>query len=266
MKVAAVQMSPVSGDFERNFEFIRERSVEAFKEGADLVLFPELSLSGYTLDPDILKRSYDFFLEIKDDVLKITRTYDGSVVFGTPRLVGGKLRNSVVVFKKKREILFYDKIHLFRKEKEVFQPGEDFLVFDFKGWRFGVLVCYEIGFPEVSRVLALRGAEVILSSFAFGRERWRIYDTATKARAIENVCYLVSSSTTGKGYMDFIGRSRIVHPSGEVLAELEEKEGIVMADLEKVVIDHYRYEEMGDSHAYFLSRKPEKYGEICRRY
>jgi hypothetical protein len=101
-------------------------------------------------------------------------------------------------------------------------------------------------------------------TFAFGKERERIYDTATKARAIENGNYFVASSTTGKGLMDFIGKSRIVHPSGKVIAEIEEGEGMITAELDTTVLQHYRYEETEDSHAYFSNRRKELYGEICR--
>ncbi len=263
LKVAAVQMQPKVGDFESNFSFIMEMSEKACKSGADLVLFPELSLSGYTLDEAVLKKAWEYFKQVSEQVLRLSRMCDMAIIFGTPRIVGGNLRNSTAIFKKKREVLFYDKTHLFRAEKDVFEPGDDFLTFKFKEVTFGVLTCYEIGFPEISRCLTLRGAQVLLVSFAFGKERWKIYDTATKARAIENGCYLVASSTTGKGFMDFIGHTRIVHPSGQVMAELEEEQGMIIRELDLDVLYHYRYEEAGDSHAYFKNRDPRLYKDLC---
>ncbi|MCD6449871.1 MAG: carbon-nitrogen hydrolase family protein, partial [Thermotogaceae bacterium] len=204
----------------------------------------------------------EFFQSISDDLIRLSRKYDISIVIGTPRVVGRKIRNSLAIIKKKREILFYDKTHLFRKENDVFEPGNSFVVFKFKNVAFGVLLCYEIGFPEVTRVLTLHGAQVILASFAFGKQRERIYDVATKARAIENGVYLVTSSTVGKGIMNFLGKSRIIHPSGKVLEELNNGEGIITANIDISTLYHYRYKERGDSHAYFKRRRPELYYEI----
>ena len=266
MKVAAVQMAPKVGDFSENTKFIEQAFIDSCKQGAKLVLFPELALSGYTLDPEVLKLGAELSRDFLQDLLKLSRELDCSAVLGLPRIISGKLRNSTAVVKKKRQILFYDKTHLFRAEKSIFEPGEDYLVFKFEDVSFGLLTCYEIGFPEISRILALKGAQVILASFAFGKERFKIYDTATRARAIENAAFLVAASTTGKGLMDFIGMSRIVHPSGEVMAQLEEGEGIILADIDIGQLHHYRYEEEGDSHAYFKNRKPHLYKELCGEF
>ncbi len=265
MRIAVFQGKSSVGELDGNLKRLISISEEASEMGAFLMLFPELFLSGYTLDRKVLEDGAHFLDEKLDEIVKLSRDLDMAIVFGTPRIVGGKLRNSVAVIKKKREALFYDKTHLFRREKEVFEPGDDFLVFDFKGVRFGVLVCYEVGFPEVARVLALRGAQVLLAPFAFGKEREMIYETATRARAIENGAYLAASSTTGKGLMDFIGRSRIVHPSGRVMKQIDEGEGLLIGDIDLSALDHYRYEEVGDSHAYFKNRRKEMYGEICLR-
>ncbi len=260
MRIAVFQAQPEVGNFRKNYEKLLG---VAGKVKADLVVFPELYLSGYTLDKDILTSGAQFLQRVLDELVSLSRNLSKAFVFGSPRILGKKLRNSAVVIKKKREVLFYDKTHLFRGEKEVFEPGEDFLVFDFKDVRFGVLLCYEIGFPEISRVLTLRGAQVLIALFAFGKERYRIYDAATKARAIENGCYLAAASTTGRGEMNFIGKSRIVHPSGRILAEIEEGEGAIFAEIDTSILEHYRYEETGDSHAYFSNRKRLLYRDIC---
>ena len=262
MKIASVQMKPKVGNFEKNFSFIKTMIEKAAGSKADVVLFPELAISGYTFDVEVLKNGAEFFQNISDELIRLSRKYDMAIILGAPRILNGKIKNSLAVIKKKREILFYDKTHLFRKENEIFDAGESFLVFKFKDVIFGVLLCYEIGFPEISRVLTLHGAQVIFASFAFGRLRERIYDTATRARAIENGVYLVTSSTVGKGVMDFLGKSRIVHPSGKVMEELEDGQGMIISDIDLSILDHYRYEEEGDSHAYFKRRRPELYYEI----
>ncbi len=262
MLLGAVQFFPKPGEYQRNFEKILEYADEGAKRGVKLLVFPELTISGYTLNERILREGWDFTRKILEELIRISRTKDMALVFGTPRLVSGKLRNSVAIVKKKREILFYDKTHLFRKEKDIFEAGSDFLVFKYEGVLFGVSVCYETAFPEVSRVLALRGARIILSLFAFGRERWRIYDVATKSRAVENGAFLVSASTCGRGFMDFVCHSRIVHPSGEIMAEIESGEGLIYSDVNPEETYKYRYLEVEDSHAYFSNRKPWMYTDV----
>ena len=266
MLVAVAQISPKVGEFERNLVKMKELIDEAGEKKAKLILFPELSLTGYTWDEDVLMKGWIFFKEkAKKELLKLSRTYDTCIVGGVPRVLNGRLRNSAFVIKKKREILFYDKTHLFRGEKSVFEAGSNFLTFTFKSVVFGVLICYEIGFPEIARILALRGSQIILSLFAFGKERYNIFDIATRARALENGSFLLVSSTCGEGFMDFVGHSRIVSPRGEVVKDLAFDEGLILEDLDLNILDKYRYEEIEDSHAYFKNRRPEIYREICDR-
>lgn len=260
MRVAAVQMLPAIGGFEENLSRIEHFVEEAISSGVDVIVFPELTISGYTWDEKTLERGARFFEEVvRKKLLRLSREGQIVIVTGTPRIVLGKLRNSLVIFKKKRELLFYDKTHLFRGEKDVFEPGEYFLVFSYRGVIFGTLICYEIGFPEISRILTLKGSKVILSSFAFGKERGHTYDIATRARAVENGVFLVASSMCGKGFVEFVGRTRIVAPNGKVLRELETSEGVIFEDIDPDIVYHYRYDEEGDSHAYLKNYRAHMY-------
>ncbi|WP_369819742.1 carbon-nitrogen hydrolase family protein [Thermotoga sp. SG1] len=253
-------MLPTIGGFEENLNKVERFVEEAVSNGVDVIVFPELTISGYTWDEKTLAKGVRFFEEVaRKKLLKLSREGQIAIAVGTPRLVLGKLRNSLVIFKKKREILFYDKTHLFRGEKDVFEPGEYFLVFSYGGVVFGTLICYEIGFPEIARVLTLRGSKVILSSFAFGKERGHTYDIATRARAVENGVFIVASSMCGKGFVEFVGRTRIVAPSGKVLRELETDEGMIVEDIDPDIVYHYRYNEEGDSHAYLKNYRVNMY-------
>ncbi|MBO8161575.1 MAG: carbon-nitrogen hydrolase family protein [Thermosipho sp. (in: Bacteria)] len=264
MLIAAAQFNPLPGKFEYNLNKYIDFINKAGEEGAMLILFPELSLTGYTYDLEILEKGIEFFKEAKEELLRLSRKYNMAIVGGTPRKVLGKFRNSIFVIKKKKEILFYDKTHLFRKEKEIFEPGERFLVFKFNGIKFGVLICYEIGFPEISRILTLNGAQILLASFAFGKERKHIYEIATRARALENGSYLVTSSTSGKGIMNFLGNSRIVGPDGEILINARKKEELIVHNIDISILDYYRFVEEGKSHAYLLNRNGNLYKDAVK--
>jgi predicted amidohydrolase len=114
---------------------------------------------------------------------------------------------------------FAVKAHLYPGEEQWFSPGRDLWADQIAGWPCGVAVCYELGFPEIARTLAVAGAHLILVPAAFGRARARIWDTLTRARAIENGCYVAAAGQAGSvGGRDFLGDSRIVDPFGELLA------------------------------------------------
>ena len=119
-------------------------------------------------------------------------------------------------------------------------------------------MCFEIGIPEIARSVALKGANIIFAPFAYGKSRWMTYDTLTKARAIENACYICTSSTPGahEGF-DFVGHSRIIAPSGEILCDGLDKEGWVGAEFDSDVVKRFRYEEDEKSSGYWSNYRGE---------
>ncbi len=155
-----------------------------------------------------------------------------SCVVGVPDLRDGVLYNAVAILRPGREPGRYAKTHLFRAEKELFTPGAALWTGEIAGWQCGVLVCYELAFPEVSRALALSGARLLIAPSAFGRARLRIWQIATIARAIENGCYLAAAGHSGQsGPTQFAGHSRIVDPAGELLADAGDRAEMITAEL-----------------------------------
>ena len=126
------------------------------------------------------------------------------------------------------------------------------------------MVCYELGFPEVARVLALRSVRLLLAPAAFAARREHIWRTATVARALENGCYLAAANHSGPSPGgEFLGASRIVDPRGSVVAAANAGNEVVYADLDSSLIDEVRGGE-GGGHTYFADRRPELYGEISQ--
>ncbi|AKI98249.1 nitrilase [Kosmotoga pacifica] len=234
-------------------ELLTEKSI-------DLILLPEMFNTGYGTSEEVLNNAVEMYDETIETLSAVADFNDVAIVGGIARKAGKDLYNSTVVMLPYNDPLFYDKTHLFRKEKEVFKPGKTLFTFSYSGVNFGVLMCYEIGFPEVSRTLVKKGAHILLVPFAFGRERELIYETTTRARAIENGAFLVTASQIGKSSeMEFIGRSRIVSPGGRLLADAGNAEGIIWAELNLSEIDTYRYTEKGDSHGYFANFREDLY-------
>ncbi len=263
MRLAIVQVRDVPAEVqERAAHCLRilQRCAEA---DAQLVLFPELYLGGYVLDQRLLLKAEQAEralgrLQAAVDELGL------SAVLGLPLRHGAALLNGVAVLCPGAPARLSGKTHLFQAEKEWFAPGRDLWHGEIAGWPCGLAVCYELGFPEVARVLALRGARLLLAPSAFAARREHIWRAATVARALENGCYLATANTAGPGRRgDYLGMSRIVDPHGTVVAEAGDSDEILYADLDTALVDQVRAGD-GGGHTYFVDRRPELYGEISR--
>jgi deaminated glutathione amidase len=161
------------------------------------------------------------------------------------RAAEGKVTNTSILFSPEGEILArYDKIHLFDvdvpgdraylESKDV-EPGKKVVVTETPWGDLGLSVCYDIRFPELYRELSARGAHTIFVPAAFtavtGKAHW---DILTRARAVENQCYLVAPGQTGGPFpgRECHGHTRVVDPWGRVIAERPAGIGVVMADLD----------------------------------
>lgn len=231
------------------------------EEGVDLVLLPEMFNSGYGLDEQTVKAAVEMQEETVETLSALSDYNDIAIVAGIINKTADNVYDSSITMLPYGEPIYYNKTHLFRGEKKVFAPGNVLKTFEFAGVRFGTLICYEIGFPEVARKLARKeGAQVLLVPFAFGRERREIYEVATRARAIENGCFLAAASQSGRApSMKLVGQSRIIAPSGELLCNCGDGEGFCLADIDLRQVEKYRYKETGDSHGYFANFRDELY-------
>jgi predicted amidohydrolase len=130
------------------------------------------------------------------------------------------------------------------RESESEEPGEEpARVAEVEGWKLGLTVCYDLRFPELYRILAVEGAEVITVPAAFtlftGKDHWELL---LRARAVENQCYVVAANqwgTHGDGKASY-GRSMIVDPWGIVLAQAPDEDGIIVAELERARVEEVR--------------------------
>ncbi|MFP4461523.1 MAG: carbon-nitrogen hydrolase family protein [Thermotogota bacterium] len=224
----------------------------------DFILFPELFGTGYTWNETSKQLMIDKQKMIETWLKEISLQYNCVVISGIGRYDKAAFYNSTVVFDQGLFVDYYDKTHLFRGEKEIFQNGSDLKVYNLSDITVGVLMCYEIGIPEIARTVALKGADIIFVPFAYGRSRWVTYDTLTKARAIENACYICTSSTPGAHEtFDFLGHSRIIAPSGEILCDALEREGWIVAEYDSDVVERFRYSEDDKSSGYWKNYRRE---------
>lgn len=147
--------------------------------------------------------------------------------------VPGLVYNSVMYVHKNEKAKIYRKMYLWGAEKNRFIRGEELSVWKNDGINTAAQICYEVGFSENARMLTFGGAEIICYSAAFGRERGYAWDLATRARALENGCFVLASNhSSDEDGLEFCGMSRIVNTKGEVIAEATKDNEVVMADID----------------------------------
>ena len=263
MRLAVVQILNAPPDMTASLRAGLARLEEAKEARADLVLFPELFLGGYYLDQDMVRRAGG----ARKALARLQAAVDQlgiACVCGVPDLRDGLLYNAVAVLRPRTDPSRYAKTHLFRTEKELFTPGASLWTGQIAGWPCGVLVCYELGFPEIARSLAVAGARLLLAPSAFGRERARIWQIATIARALENGCYLAAADQAGRSaFTEFAGHSRVVDPSGQLLADAADRADMLVVDLKERVVDEVRAATRPDTNPYLADRRPELYGALA---
>ncbi len=201
----------------------------------DLLVLPELAFTGYMFcSRDELIGLAEPFPggETSEFLTSLARDIGGSVVAGVAEEDGKLLYNSCVLFSPHGHAGTYRKVHLFNTEKAFFEPGDlGFPVFDVAGVKVGMMICFDWIFPESARSLTLGGAQVI----AHPANLVLPYcPQAAVTRALENhVYYLladrIGTETLADESLEFIGQSRILGVSGEILASLNTQEEVIVA-------------------------------------
>jgi predicted amidohydrolase len=255
LRVACVQLnaSESKGD---NIERAGVLVARAASTGADLIVLPE-KWNGIG-PPDFLRANAESLDdgETVEAMRSWARDHKVTIVGGSiPERREGrdKLSNTSIVFDPDGEIAaLYRKIHMFDvevggqvyRESESEEPGEEASrVTDVEGWKLGLTICYDLRFPELYRILAVEGAEIITVPAAFtlftGKDHWELL---LRARAVENQCYVVAPNQWGThrdGKASY-GRSTIVDPWGVVLAQAPDEDGIIVAELDRTRVDEVR--------------------------
>jgi predicted amidohydrolase len=266
MRVGYLQFAPVFGRKQSNFE-----RVEGFlsQAKADLVVLPELFATGYLFESkqELLELAEDetgpTFTFLKD----LSRKSGAAIVAGIGERDGAACYNSCFLFSDGEVKAGYRKVHLFDREKELFNPGaSSFPVCELKGARLGLLICFDWIFPEAARVLALKGAQILCHPSNLVLP---YCPQAMITRCIENGVYAITVNRVGTEAragleLTFIGMSQVIGPRGEVLVR-GDNHG---EDLRVIDIDPARADDkMVTARNHVIDdRKPELYRELCERW
>jgi predicted amidohydrolase len=226
VNISLLQTEIDAGNYEKEFYKILSmlESLEILEN--HYVILPELWLTGYAFN--IMKEACGFFQKNLFKLQKILENKSFNLIGSIPWSKGNNLMNRSLIFSNKGEIKnFYDKIHLFKplEEHKYFCRGNRVVTEKLNDFVFGVMLCYDIRFPELAKALMLRGANVIFVSAEWPETRIEQWILLNRARAIENQIFIVACNRVGKSFgINFGGNSLIISPTGELICQMSNKE------------------------------------------
>jgi len=238
MKVAAAQIACSLGDSKANLLKVRDFSRRARDRGVELIVFPEMTDTGYSMSV-IQAHASSWTNGFVPGLQEIAAKLSIAIVCGVSEQDGGSIYNSLVFVDRRGQIAAkYRKTHLYAvdpiEEQKCFASGNTFGSFALDDLRFGFSICYDLRFPEMYRKLVVEenaGALIVSSAWPFPRiEHFR---TLILARAIENQSYVIASNRVGRDEdLWFCGSSAIIDPRGVTIASASaDREELVEADV-----------------------------------
>jgi predicted amidohydrolase len=244
MKVAIAQIDCQPGDINANCQKIVDFAVRAKQENADLLVFPELSDTGYVMT-SMEDNASEFKSGLPIRTLSDCATSNGmSIIAGISEKTDEGIYNSAVAINPDGDIIAkYRKVHLYTPSGEdVFKAGHELVTFSLGEFTMGLMICYDIRFPEMARSLALKGVDVIVVPTAWPFPRVEHWQLLTRVRAIENQCYLIGANRVGTDETAYLsGNSRMVDPHGVIVCSAsEDQEEIIFGDMAKEKIQFIR--------------------------
>ena len=220
------QTGPKLAKKAENLKTIEKQASSARRKNIDLLIFPELHLTGYTMQDEVFDLAEPILGPCVKRVEKIASEHGLHIVFGMPEEseVKGVIHNTAVLVGPKGLVGRYRKIHLpthsVFEERRYYRPGQEAPVFDTPLGKIGLTICYDLYFPELTRLQSLAGAELIVCISASPGLRRRFFEGFVLSRAMENAVYLAYVNRVGiEDGNQFWGGSRVVAPGGSVLVQ-----------------------------------------------
>src|SRR5947199_2306655 len=247
MKIAAAQIACSVGDPDTNLLKVRDFSARAKEAGAELIVFPEMTDTGYSMSA-IRDHASSWTSGFVPGLQEIAAKLSIAIVCGVSEKDGASIYNSLVFVDRQGQIAAkYRKTHLYAvapvEEQTCFAPGDTFASFALGDLRFGFSICYDLRFPEMYRNLATEQAVdafIISSAWPFPRdEHFRVL---AQARVIENQSYLIASNRVGKDdELWFCGNAAVIDPRGVIVAAASpDREELIHADLSQELVQSVR--------------------------
>ncbi|WP_407702997.1 nitrilase-related carbon-nitrogen hydrolase [Virgibacillus tibetensis] len=268
VSIGIIQMESHLGDVEANLEKAVKMIKEAVEKGSNIVCFPELFSTGYHLA--YLKEKTNelgmkYFDETVETLSGAARKYGVYIIapIVEERELNGVAYNSALVFDKDGSLMgSMAKTHLWALERFYFKEGSEFPVFKTEHGNIGIAICYDAGFPEVSRSLCLQGADIVFVPSAWRIEDEDMWDLNLPQRALENLFFTVGVNAVNKKHdLHLFGKSKVCNPRGKIIKELpSDQEVVEVVEIDLGDIAKYRTEI-----SYLRDRKPIIYNLLTDR-
>ena len=259
MKLALIQMNMALSAPDENFTHAKDLIRKAAEGGPDVVLLPETWNVGFFPKEGLAALSDENEARVTKEIGALAKELGVNIVAGSVANVrGGKVYNTSVTFDRQGNVVnVYDKTHLFSPmgEHDYFEKGAAVQRFSLDGWSCGVIICYDIRFPELTRTMSVQGLDYLFAVSQWPRVRVPQLKALLRARAIENQCFACVCNSCGTaGETVYGGNSLVFDPLGEQLAEAGETEEILFADCDPSGLQTIR-----ESINVFRDRRPELY-------
>ncbi len=233
-KVAGVQINPIMNEVGANLKRGREFINKAAEQEVDLIVFPELWTTGYFLSEE----AFWDLAETPDgstirQMREAAREADSAIICPFVETDGQSIYIAAAVIDRQGELRgVVRKSLLWGREQQIFTPGiMEYPVFDMEVGKIGILICYEMEFPETSRLLTLDGAEIIVCPSVWSLAASHRWDIQLPARSLDNTVFVFGVNTVGN---NSCGKSKLVSPLGDILAEASDRREELLIR----VIDH----------------------------
>lgn len=253
LRIAGLQTAGTPGDVDANCAELERAASEAVDAGARLLITPEMFVTGYDIGDKVEQSG-----GLTERVAAIARAGEIAILAGLPVSRPGGIANSAVFFRPDGTVAAeYDKTHLFSGlDKTRFVAGDKLTtIVEFDGIRVGILICYDVEFPEAVRALAMAGADLIAVPTANMVPFDFVCRTIIPARAWENQTYVAYINHIGSERDTvYAGQSSIVGPDGVPLAAVEHARALLVADIDTDVVERAR-----TGNPYLTDRRPELY-------
>ena len=241
IKLALAQISSKRENKKENLQKIEEFTINAKEQAADLVIFPELSLTGYVLHDQIYELAEVIPGPSTKRIEELAKKTGMHIIFGMPELsekTEATIFNTAVFVGPNGFIGKYRKMYLpthsVFEEKRYFRPGYQSAAFNTPVGTVGLFICYDIFFPEVCRLTRLKGAELMVCISASPAVRRNYFEILTAARALENTAFLAYVNLVGvEDGLQFWGGSRLLSPTGDLIAKAKyDEEDLVLCEVD----------------------------------
>jgi N-carbamoylputrescine amidase len=264
IRVAAAIFNSPLGKIRDNLDRMAVWVAQARQHGAAIICFPELSITGYSTRDEIRGAAIPVSGEVSRHLQQLARDHQITILAGlAQRVESGDIFASHLVVVPEGTLGVYRKIHIAPPERDVFSPGKTVPLFEIPGVKFGVQLCYDVHFPELSTCMAVEGADILFMPHASPRgtpeEKYNSWMRHLTARAFDNGLFIIACNQSGDNQngLKFPGVAVIIGPDGQVIDKhLSDDDGILVAELNSDDLAAVRNHRM----RYFLpNRRPDIY-------